>query len=143
MFGSASERAAVVTASARTLPALTYSIVRHGTEVDLHLADEQISQRGPPAAIGNLHHVDAGQHLEQFPAHVTDTPDATRRHAELARIRLGVGDKLRNCCGRNRWVYDHDVGPDKNAGDRGDVTDEMEIQFVVERHVDRLCRTDH
>ena len=69
-------------------------------------------------------------------------PDATRRHAELARICLGVGDELRNSCGRNRWVHHHDAGHDDNAGDRRDVTDEMEIQLVIERRVDRLCRTD-
>jgi len=81
--------------------------------------------------------------LNSSPDIMTGTPDATRRHAELARIRLGVGDELRNCCGRNRWVHHHDVGRDNNAGDRRDVTDEMEIQFVVERRVDRLCRNDH
>jgi hypothetical protein len=78
-----------------------------------------------------------------IPGHMTGTSDATGCHAELARIRLSGGDELRNCCGRNRWAHHHDVGPDNNAGDRRDVTDQMEIQFVVERCVDRLCRTDH
>src|SRR5215831_9662354 len=87
-------------------------------------------------------YVDPGHHLEEFPGHVTETSDAARRHVELARIRFGVSDELRNRCGRNRWVHHHDVGPDNNTGDRRDVTDEIEIQLVVERSVDRLCRTD-
>ena len=67
MSGSASERVAVVTASARSLPALMCSIdARHGVEHDLHLPAEQIGQRGRPAAIGHVHHVDAGHHLEQL-----------------------------------------------------------------------------
>ena len=67
MSGSASERVAVVTANARSLPALMYSIdERRGAEHDLHLSAEQIGQRGRPAAIGHVNHVDAGHHLEQL-----------------------------------------------------------------------------
>src|SRR5262245_53819559 len=76
-------------------------------------------------------YVDPGHHLEEFPGHVTETSDAARRHIELARIRFGVSDELRNRCGRNRWVHHHDVGPDDNTGDRRDVTDEIEIQFML------------
>jgi hypothetical protein len=37
----------------------------------------------------------------------------------------------------------HDKRLADDACDRRDVTDEMEIEFVVERRVDRLCRGDH
>ena len=71
MSGSASERVAVVTASARSLPALMYSIdAGHGGEHDLHLSAEQIGERGRPAAIRHVNHVDAGHHLEQFAGHM-------------------------------------------------------------------------
>ena len=105
MSGSASERVAVVTASARSLPALMYSIDGGVVgEHDLHLSAEQIGQRGRRAAIGHVHHVDAGHHLEQLAGHVREPADAGRRHVDLARIGLGVGDELGNRLGRNRWI---------------------------------------
>ena len=71
MSGSASERVAVVTASARSLPALMCSIdAGKLIEHDLHLSAEQIGERGRCAAIGHVHHVDAGHHLEQFAGHM-------------------------------------------------------------------------
>ena len=67
MSGSASERVAVVTASARSLPALMYSIdAAMVAKYDLHLSAEQIGQRGRRTAIGHVNHVDAGHHLEQL-----------------------------------------------------------------------------
>ena len=67
MSGSASERVAAVTASARSLPALIYSIDRDsGGEHDLHLPAEQIVERRPATTIGHVNHVDAGHHLEQL-----------------------------------------------------------------------------
>ena len=36
------------------------------SNIDLHLPAEQIGQRGRRAAIGHMHHVDAGHHLEQL-----------------------------------------------------------------------------
>src|SRR6266436_10022722 len=40
-------------------------------------------------------------------------------------------------------MYHHDEGCANDTSDRRDVTDEIEIEVVVERRVDRLCRTDH
>ena len=143
MSGSASERVAVVTARARSLPALMYSnrLGRVGEE-DLHLSAEQIGQRGRHAAIGHVHHVDAGHHLEQFGGDVGDPADAARTVGELARIGLGIGDELGNRLGRNRRIYHHDKGAADEARDRRDVADEIEIEFVVERRIDRVRRTD-
>ena len=71
MSGNASERVAVVTASARSLPALMYSIEDgHGGEHHLHLPAEQIGERRRRAAIGHVDHVDAGHHLEQLAGHM-------------------------------------------------------------------------
>ena len=65
MSGSASERAAVVTASARSLPARMYSIDTEGMpNNDLHLAAEQISQGRRGATIGHVYHVDTRHRLE-------------------------------------------------------------------------------
>ena len=105
MSGSASERVAVVTASARSLPALMYSIdAAVSAEHDLHLSADQVGERGRAAAIGHVNHVDAGHHLEQLAGHMGRGPDAGRRHVDLARIGLGIGDELGNRLGRNRWI---------------------------------------
>ena len=75
MSGSASERVAVVTASARSLPALTCSIGRrHGVEHHLHLPGEQVGERRRRAAIRHVDHVDAGHHLEQLAGHMDELP---------------------------------------------------------------------
>ncbi len=80
--------------------------------------------------------------LNSSPATWRRGPDAGRRHVDLARIGLGVGDELGNGLGRNRWMYLHDVGRADDARDRRDVADEIEIELVVERRVDRIRRTD-
>src|SRR5262249_47294554 len=67
---------------------------------------------------------------------------AGRRKIDLARIGLGVGNKLGNRLGRNRWIDLHDKGPVANACDRRSVADEIEIQLVVKRDGDRVCRSE-
>src|SRR5215471_2955906 len=68
--------------------------------------------------------------------------DDARRKVDLARISLGISDELGDRPGRNRWMHQHDVGHDHNAGDRRDVTDEIEVELVIERRVDRVGRVD-
>ena len=101
MSGSASERVAVVTASARSLPALMYSIEMDMAEHDLHLPADQVGKRRRRAAIGHVHHVDAGHHLEQLAGDMDAAAVAGRRHVDLARIGLGIGDELGNGLGWN------------------------------------------
>ena len=83
------ERAAVVTASARTLPALD---VRdrglRGVEHELHLAADQVGHRVAGAAIRHMHHVHAGHELEQFAGHVDAGADAGRRKLSLPGLAL-------------------------------------------------------
>ena len=85
-----------------------------------------------------MRHVDAGHELEQFAGHMRRRADAGRRHVDLARIGLGIGDELRDRFGRKRRHHDHDVGIAADAGDRRDVADEIVIQLVVERRIDRV-----
>src|SRR5215472_6762074 len=63
--------------------------------------------------------------------------DAARRHADFARIGLGIGDELGDRRGWNRWIDHHDLGKADDACDRRDVADEIETELVVERRVDR------
>ena len=66
----------MVTASARSLPALMYSIDADSAgEHDLHLSAEQIGKRRRRAAIGHVNHVDAGHHLEQLAGHMGAAAD--------------------------------------------------------------------
>src|SRR5437763_11919787 len=62
---------------------------------------------------------------------------APRGKIDLAGISLGVGNKLGNRLGRKRWIHHHDGGLAANARDGCDVADEIEIELVVERGVER------
>src|SRR5262245_44663448 len=70
-------------------------------------------------------------------------PDAGRRHIDFAGIGLGVGDEVGNRLGRNRRVHHYDEGTSKDARYGLNVANEIEIEFVVERRVGRLRRTDN
>ena len=48
--------------------------------------------------------------LNSSPATCGRGPGAGRRHVDLARIGLGIGDELGNRFGRKRWMDHHDVG---------------------------------
>ena len=85
-----------------------------------------------------MNHVDAGHDLEQLAGDVLRGPVAGRRHVDLARIGLGVGDELRNRFYWNRWIHQHYEWLANDARDRRDVADEIETEFVVERRVDRV-----
>src|SRR5262249_40647554 len=69
-------------------------------------------------------------------------PGTARCHVELARMGLGVGDELGNRLGRDRWIHYQDLGCADDGRDRRDVADEVEIDLVVERGVDRVVTTD-
>src|ERR1700746_4147026 len=68
--------------------------------------------------------------------------DTARRHGDLARIGLGIGDELGNCLGWNRWMHHYDVRLAVNACDRRDVADEIETELVIERGVDGVPTAD-
>ena len=71
---TAAERVAVVTASARSLPALMYPIDPVMASNMLHLSTEQVGQRWCPATIRHVDHVDPGQYLEQLAGDMLDGP---------------------------------------------------------------------
>ena len=105
----------------------------HGGEHDLHLSAEQVGQRGCGTAIGHVDHVYPGQHHEQCGGHLRDRAGAIRRYADLARVGLGVGDELGERLGGKCCVDHHDMAHPHDAGDRGDVADEIEVELVIER----------
>src|SRR5262245_26916805 len=143
MAGSASERSAVVTASARSVPALMYPIEDGmDSKVHLHLPPHQIAERGSGASIWHVYHVDARHHLEQLAGNMGCRSIARRRHVDVAWIALGIGDEFRNGLGGNRRVHLHDEGCANNARDWRYVADEIEVELFVERRVDGIRRAD-
>src|SRR6516164_8544714 len=143
MPGSASERVAAVTASARSLPALIYPIDETVVgKHDLDLPSEQIIERRPATTIGHVNHVDAGHHLEQLAGQMGRCPGSSRRIIDFARASLGIGDELGNRLSRDRWIYRHDKWCADNASDWRDIADEIVVELVVECRIDRVETTD-
>jgi hypothetical protein len=104
----------------------------------LHLPANEIGEH--VAAIRDVDHVDAGHHPEQRAEQMVAGSNPGGRHVDSARIGLGVGDKLRNRFGWNRWVDLHHIRGADDARDRHDVADEIEIKFVVERRADCIIQ---
>src|SRR5262249_59742832 len=69
-------------------------------------------------------------------------PAAARSHVELARIGLGIRNKLGKGFGWNRWIDQHDEGHPDSARDWRDVADEIETEVVVKRVIERVRRCD-
>jgi len=68
--------------------------------------------------------------------------DAWRRDVDLARISFGIGDKLAKRRGGKRWTDQQHHRQPNHAGDRRDIPDEIEIEFLVERRIDGIGRDD-
>ena len=113
---------------------------RRGVDHDLHLSADQIGERRRRAAIGHLHHLDPGHHLEQLGGDVLRRADAGRGITDLAGIGFDIGDQLGNRLHRNRRIDLHHQRHAHDAGDRGDVADEIEIEILVQRGVDGIRR---
>jgi hypothetical protein len=74
-----------------------------------------------------VHHVEAGHDLKQLAGDMGCRSNARRRHVDLTRIGIGIGDELRNCLGGNRRIHLHDEGRANNTRDGRDVADEIKI----------------
>ena len=89
-----------------------------------------------------MNHVDAGHHLEQLAGHMGAGAGAGRRHVDLARIGLGVGDELRDRLGRNRWIDHHDIGMLPMLATGAMSRMKLKLRFGVKRRIDRVRRHD-
>ena len=85
-----------------------------------------------------MKHVGARHHLEQLAGDVERGPDPARSHVDLAGVSFGIGDELGNCLHRDRWMNLHDERHADDAGNGGDVADEIEIELLVKRCIDRV-----
>jgi len=130
MSGNIRKRFEVVTANARSLPDLMYSVE---AAMDPNIIctcppSRAVSADAPPR-YGTCTHVDPSHHLEQFARHVGRGPIARRCHADLARIGFRIGDELGNGFGRKRWTHHHDKGLAADASDRRNVVYEMKLSL--------------
>src|SRR5215831_17097836 len=115
---------------------------RHVRECYLDLSAEQISNCRPRAAIWDVHQIDAGHHLEILANHMGWASSASRTHADLAGIRLCIGDKLGHGVRGKGWVHLHDLGHADRARDRRNVTDKVVTELLIERGIDGGGATD-
>ena len=115
----------------------------HGGEADLDLPAQQIDHGRSVAAIMHCHQVDAGHDLEQLAGHVARCPDAGGSETRFAGIGLGVSDEFGDRIDRQRWRDFQHVGHANEAGDRRGVVEEIEIELVVEAHIDGGRGGDH
>jgi hypothetical protein len=65
-------------------------------------------------------------------------PDPARAHVDLAGTGFGIGNELGNRLRRDRRMHLHDERHADDAGNGGDVADEIEIELLVKRCVDRV-----
>jgi hypothetical protein len=63
---------------------------------------------------------------------------AGRSHVQLAGIGFGVGDELGDIVGRNGRVDVQHVRHARDAGDRREITLQIELEVIKERRVDRV-----
>jgi hypothetical protein len=78
--------------------------------------------------------------LNSSPGQMNRRPDARRRKIDLARSDPGVGDELGNGMDRYCRIDLHDEGPIADACNRRSVSDETEVELIVEHVGDRVSR---
>src|SRR5262249_20349586 len=87
---------------------------------------EQIIECRPATTIGHMNHVDPGHHVEQLAHQMCAASDTDRRHVELARIGLAIGDELGNRLSWDRRIYRDDIWYADDASDWRDSGRESE-----------------
>ena len=94
----------------------------------------------PAPRYGTCTMFDTGHHLELLARHVDAGADTGRGEVELAGVGLRMRDEFGHGLDRQIVVDHQDVGHARGAGDRRDVAQEVEVQVLVERVVDGVCR---
>ena len=106
----------------------------------LHLAGDHVIERRHVRGICHVRHIDVGFHLEQSCRQMGQRATKGRCHRDLAWICLGIGDEFWNGLGGERWIDHHDDGDTHHTRHRRHVANEIEIELVIERGIDRIRR---
>ena len=115
----AASAASVVTASARSLPALMWPIDDGMlSKVTCTWPPSRSVSAGAEPLIRHVRHLHAGHHLEQLAGQMDRGAVAGRRHVDLAGIGLGVGDELGDGLRRHVGIDLHHVRHADDAADR-------------------------
>ena len=69
--------------------------------------------------------------------------DAGRSHVDLARVGLRIGDEFGDGRCGERDIHVHHQGRADDARNRGDIADEIVIELLVERCIDRVRHGEH
>jgi hypothetical protein len=69
--------------------------------------------------------------------------DAGRSHVDFARIGLRIGDEFRDGTCRKREIHVHHQRRADDTRNRGDVADEIVIELLVKRCIDRVRNGEH
>src|SRR5262252_7307933 len=83
---------------------------RQTDEHHLHLSAKQIGHRRRRAAIRHMRHVNPRHRPKEFASHMVYATGARRSHRDLAGVRFGVSNELRNGFDGNGWVHRHHKG---------------------------------
>src|SRR5712692_5737045 len=133
--GTVPERCAVVTASARSRPALIYGITE-AEVANMSCACPAITSVSASCAplYGMCTICTPVIALKSSPA---SCAAARGRVVQLARLRLRQGDQLLHRPHRNARIHDEDVGLDRDQRDRREVLDRVVAELAVKALVGR------
>src|SRR3984885_2410545 len=108
----------------------------------VYLPAEGVGDRRRAAAIGNNEEVRSGLHFKQFAGDVLRRTDRRCPQIELARLVFGVGDQFGKGFYLELRAHRDDHWKADDARDRRNVADEIEIEIVEKRCVDRVAGGD-
>ncbi len=92
---------------------------RRRVEHQVDVAGDDVVDGGAEAAVGHLHGLDVGEHLELHGREVADRADARRRGGDLSRIGLGARDQVLDGRALEALAQHQHVGAGGQQGDRG------------------------
>ena len=105
-------------------------------EEQVDVAGEDIGERGLRAAVGHVHHLDAGLRFQLSRREVRRRAHPLRGVGQLAGIGLAVGDELLERVCRQLLAHDQDIRDGRQHGDRnepGRIVAGVAIEQVIER----------
>ena len=129
----------VVTAIARSLPSRIWPVtVGIAAKSAVDVTAEQIGHHRAAALVGDVQHVDAGEHLQELAGEVVDGAGARRRERDRLGLRFRQRDELAEVLGGHRRMDDEHVRIARDERNRRQVLQRVERHLAaVQRRVGR------